>query len=483
MKKLTANLLFVIICIALCLVPLCGMLVKKTDTTTEKRTLAKWPSMTDADGSFNTDVLEEAGAYFNDHFALRNEMVSADSVLMSRVFRQSAVDTVFTGTDDWLYYTSTLDDYTGTNIVSERGAYQIAHNLRVVQDKMEQNGMTFMFVIAPNKNSLYDQNMPYYYRTKASDQNNLSRTMPYIGQQGVHYTDLYEVFRDQEEVLYRKQDSHWNAKGAVLAYNTILDTLGKAHNDFSDTDLIRTKTERGDLATALYSVAAKPEWNYRYDYESAFSYVTDTESWEDLWIQTENPEKNGTLLMFRDSFGDTLAPLMAEEYASGGFSKDSVYHLDSYIDMVQPDTVLFEIVERNIRRYGEFSKTEHSSGPPIMEAPTAQIDVSSAKAVESDTTVTAEVSDQQSDYLCVNGFVDKKYLDTETNVYAEITSADGSAVYEAYTVTNPETKQENGYLLYLNKEIFADSSFRIRIYTENTDQTLYTVADQEVSFE
>lgn len=93
---------------------------------------------------------------------------------------------------------------------------------------------------------------------------------------------------------YRKQDSHWNEKGAVLAYNTILDALGREHEDYSDAEIMRVKTEGGDLAIALYSVAAEPEWDYRYIYESNYIYTTETKSWEDVWIQTESPGKKGT---------------------------------------------------------------------------------------------------------------------------------------------------------------------------------------------
>ena len=83
----------------------------------------------------------------------------------------------------------------------------------------------------------------------------------------------------------------------------------------------------------------------------------------------------------------------------------------------------------------------------------------------------------------MSGLIDKDYLDTETNVYAEILSGDTSIIYEAYTCTDPDTKEDNGYLLYLNGEKISDPSFRIKIYTENADQSLYLVLDQECSLE
>ena len=480
MKRSTGNIIFVTVCMAVGLIPFVGMSVAKTETTTENRVLSEWPSLS-KDGSFNVNFLPEAGSYFEDHFAFRNQFVAADSLLMGKVFHQSSVDTVLVGTDNWLYYTDSLDDYLGQNVVSERGAYNIANNLKIVQNKMTQQGIDFAFTIAPNKNSLYDEHMPYYYSVKASDTNNRAKVLPLLDQMAIRYIDLYEPFEERDEVLYRAQDSHWNEKGAVLAYNTILDGLEKVHNDLSDVPILRTKTTKGDLGVSLYSVAAQPEWDCQYEYDSQISYVTDTDSWEDVWIQTESPGKTGSLLMFRDSFGNTLSPLIAEEYGQAAFSKDTVYHLDSRIDACQPDTVLFEIVERNLERFGQFAKDDHSAGPPVMEAPYAvDVDVYNADQAETGTTAEAYFSDLRPDYLCVAGKIDEELLDTESNVYIEITADGTSNVYEAYTVTDPDSGADNGYLMYLNSTRIPDGVFQIRVFTEDTDGRVTMVLDQEM---
>lgn len=465
---------------AIALTPLAGMAVARTDTTTENRVLSEWPSLIE-DDSYNVNFLPEAGTYFEDHFALRNQMVAADALIMGKIFHQASTDTVLVGTDGWLYYTDSLDDYLGRNVVSDRGAYNVANNLKIVQEKMTQAGIDFAFTIAPNKNSLYDEHMPYYYRVKAGDVNNRQKVTPLLEQLLVRYIDLYPAFEETDSVLYRAQDSHWNGKGAVLAYNTILDEMGKPHDDFSSVPITRTKTEKGDLAVSLYSVAAQPEWDSHYEYESQFSYVTDTDSWEDVWVQTEAPGKSGNLLMFRDSFGNTLSPLIAEEYGQAAFSKDTVYHLDSRIDACQPDTVLFEIVERNLGRFGQFAREDHSSGPPIMEAPyAADVDIYSAGQQETGSTAEAFLSDMRPDYLCITGQIDENLLDTETNVYIEVTADGITDVYEAYTVTDSGTGSDNGYLMYLNTAKIPDGNFQIRVFTGDPDGNVTMVLDQEM---
>lgn len=480
MKRRTGNIIYVTVCMAIGLLPLVGMSVAKTETTTENRVLSEWPSLI-KDGSFNINFLPEAGSYFEDHFAFRNQFVALDSLLMGKVFHQSSVDTVLVGTDNWLYYTDSLDDYLGQDVVSERGAYNIANNLKIVQNKMTQAGIDFAFTVAPNKNSLYDGYMPYYYSVKVSDTNNMDKVLPLLDQMSIRYIDLYEPFEQREEILYRAQDSHWNEKGAVLAYNTILDNLGKMHDDLSDVSILRTKTTTGDLAVSLYSVAAETEWDCQYEYESQISYVTDTDSWEDVWIQTESPEKTGNLLMFRDSFGNTLSPLIAEEYGQAAFSKDTVYHLDSRIEACQPETVLFEIVERNLERFGQFAREDHSSGPPVMEAPYAgEVDVYNAAQEVTDTEAGAYFSDLRPDYLCITGKIDEKFIDENTNVFVEVTADGTSNVFESYTVTDSYTGADNGFLMYLNSARVPDGVFQIRVFTEDEDGVVTMVLDQEM---
>ena len=62
-----------------------------------------------------------------------------------------------------------------------------------------------------------------------------------LQEQGVYYADLLSLFRNDNEVLYLKRDSHWNGKGALAAYNCIMDTLEYAHKNYEDAPVTRSK--------------------------------------------------------------------------------------------------------------------------------------------------------------------------------------------------------------------------------------------------
>ena len=92
----------------------------------------------------NSDASFES--YFTEHMALRNQMVYADAKVQTGLFGESNVSNVISGSDGWLYYASTLDDYLGVNPMSERQLYNLAHNFGIMQAYAEEKNMDFLDV-------------------------------------------------------------------------------------------------------------------------------------------------------------------------------------------------------------------------------------------------------------------------------------------------------------------------------------------------
>jgi hypothetical protein len=474
MKK-TGNIVYIVICLFVCVLPFAGMTVYRTDTTTENKTLASLPEWT-KDGAFNKDFFEELSSYFEDHFAFRQELVSADAEIQSKVFGVSNVDTVMVGEKGWLYYTDTVDNFLGQNTMTERQVYNTVHNLSLLQQYVTENGAKFVFTVAPNKNSLYGENMPYYASYKASDVKNINLLTPKFAEAGINYVDLYEPFQREDEVLYLKRDSHWNNKGAVLAYDTILDSLMLEHENYETVTAVREEKEYGDLNKMLYPLTAQPEWNYYYQNDSNWSYVSEDENVEAAWIETENSNGEGSLLMFRDSFGNTLLPLMAEQFATASFSKSTPYRIAEYMESSKPDLVIVEKVERNL--------DEYMTEPPIMPAPEVSLEngdesdeaeasqenvAQTEKAVSAK--ITAEEAMEDTDYWKITGEIGNVSVETETPVYIRITSGDVEKCYEAFTTTTENS--DFGYQLYLKKAdlqaagFSGTETFQVDVIVEN----------------
>ena len=299
------------------------------------------------DGSFNTEVLNDFSDYLSDHFALRQELITAQAALDAGVFRVSAQDDVLLGRDGWLFYRETLDDYLRTAPMTQRQLWASARCLSLIQEYAAGRGARLYFTVVPNKASLYPEFLPDV-GAPLEGSAGIDRLVPLLEQEGVAYIDLFSPLRGQDEVLYYRTDSHWDARGAALAHDTVISAMGKSDQQPFFPGSTHTGGEHlGDLYEMLYPTGTVTEPETVYDRAFTFSYVRQPRSPEDQRIETENPARSGNLLMFRDSFGNSLHSFLADAFGSALFSRSMPYQL-SLLDQAGADTVLIEIVERNL---------------------------------------------------------------------------------------------------------------------------------------
>lgn len=421
-----------------CLIPSVGMLFTHSEESMENRTLSEFPSLKGEQG-INVDWLSQAGDYFQEHFAFRNEMVTANAILNGRLLKTSTAPGVIQGNKGWLYYTDSLPDYLGTEPMSDRSLFNLAHTLSMMQDYLNSRNVKFLFTVAPNKNSLYGDNMPYYDRLKVSDEKNILRLQEFLRQENVTYADLYEMFSNCEEVMYHKTDSHWNNKGASLAADVLLNAVGKEHRSFDDAEYEVRKDFTGDLDKMLYPLAITPDEEIYYKDGFTYDYVEKIESTFDPRIHTTNPSKDGSLIMYRDSFGNALLPFMAENYATAYFSRGVPYQL-SDVDINKADTVIVERAERFL--------PEMAQSPPVMTAvPVSENNIFKDNGQISDGAYDIQMV-RQGIQLKITGRIQPEYVSTNTQIYVR---RDGGETCEAFPmdVKTDSGTDDNGFCIYV----------------------------------
>ena len=327
----------------LCILPSAGMLFLPPTEAAANERLTPVPQLKSEDGSWNQNVLDDATNYIADHFALRQEMVTANAMLQTGLLATSPAEDVIYGTDGWLYYAETLDDYQNRATLTDEEVRQIAQTIADMQAYCEARGAQFVFTIAPNKNSLYPEHMPSRY-LQSDSPGNYEKLKPLLEEYGVHYADLFTFLSEQDEILYLKTDSHWTNRGAALAHDFLMETLGLPHTAFAQAEYTTAETHRGDLYEMLYPKGTAREAQQAY--ETTFSYVSEPRTAEDILIQTTSPDApNGRLLLCRDSFGNALHPFLAEDFREATITRQMPYPLEQ---VRAGDTVIVEIVERNL---------------------------------------------------------------------------------------------------------------------------------------
>ena len=486
-------LLFVILClIPLVFYPVRGReAAESSDVPTALPALVK--TVSDAHGKtenvFNQKFLSDAGDYFTGTFAFRNELVTADSALRSGIFHTSTKSNVVIGKDGFLFYGSTMDDYLGRTTLTDLQLSQIAYNLSLMQRTLEEDGKTFVFTIAPNKNSLYPQYMPSGYKTDRTTAN-YTRLVPYLEKAGVNYVNLHAFFSGQDEVYYHKTDSHWNNKGAALANRLLLKAVGRKSTDYDSIPCEARNDMTGDLFRMLYPAAKGQETEYYYQKERDYDYVEEIESTYDPEILTDNRKKDGSLVMFRDSFGNALVPFTADEYGSGFFSRALPYQVYQAYDR-EADTVIAELVERNLYYLQSLA--------PVLPAHD-RLDLELPETADPDLRVTAQVEPEEAgehELLKVTGQIDPKRMKADADTYISLydKEQDFGYIFQVYHCSEqkPEEdeseakkadrgEQENGYAVYLDPVGIADGNYEISLLHENEGRLIRSkeVAQYEI---
>ncbi|MBV9657288.1 MAG: hypothetical protein JO295_04175 [Verrucomicrobia bacterium] len=373
MGKLPAVLLVGIFLAALFLVPLVtflGPAARRTVSATEKRTLAPLPAVP-RDLPALTAFSGKFEAWFNDHFFSRDQLVTAHSYLQLELFGQSSNRQVVVGRAGWLYYDygSDLDNYRGLSQLQPEFLQVLRETLEIRRDWFARRGVRYLFVVAPDKQTIYPDYLPAWVR-KIHPDTALDQFMDYLHASGstLEVPDLRPVLRAARATnrLYLRTDTHWNGLGAQVAHTIIQQRLAnifpEAHfpPPLAVTASVAIRPG-GDLADLLglsdilreHVVTLTPTDPH---FHAAPWNLTGLDTWQtDFRHFVRDPGASLRVLVLRDSFYVQMLAPLAEQTAESLFlarlpqtHHDDPATLRSAIDQFHPDIVIEEIVERNL---------------------------------------------------------------------------------------------------------------------------------------
>ncbi len=383
MKK--ASVVFVALILALCLVPSVGMLAFGPAGAGANEVLSPLPSLRGEDGEVNIAYLSQLADYVSDHFFLRQELITAGRKLETAAFRSSGEEDVVLGRDGWLFYASTVEDYTGTDPMTDRELYAAAKNLSLMAEACESAGVEFLFTVAPNKNSLYGEYMPDL--GAAARERDAQRLQVLLEEMEVPYLDLFSLFASQDVVLYFAHDSHWTSRGAALAADAANAALGLESDYFSGSFVPSPHT--GDLYEMLYPAAMDPETDEVCSPAIQLEYEGGGTRPDSVTINALGSGER-RMLVYRDSFGNSWYPYLADSSARARFSRSAVYDLSGLEEL---DCVLVELVERNLENLVD--------DLPVLPAPEREAEA--ARRAENTLAVGVEDAGRPEGYVLLRG--------------------------------------------------------------------------------
>ncbi len=333
----------------------------------EKRQLASFPDPGVATRSLRayTQALEE---FYNDHFGFRETLIRWFNYVQVKWLGIPNSQWVLVGEDGWLFQGGQphLADMRNT---LPFGPGELAHWARVLsekQDWLNAQGIAYLFVIAPNKHTIYGSHLPASVNRVGA----LSRTDQLVAHLRAHtqvqVLDLRTPVRDAAARMrtHHKTDTHWNAFGAYVGYRTIMDALADRLPDarvvrLQPDDFHIRRTPGGDLAQVLNMRDAFPEESVE-----PRSPVRDCAVDETLDPGADDRVRNQEafattcaaaghrLLMFRDSYALAMMPYLSESFGYAYYVPASPVPLAAMRELVRehlPDIVVEQRASRWLR--------------------------------------------------------------------------------------------------------------------------------------
>lgn len=263
-----------------------------------------------------------------------------------------AFPTVVAGTGGWLFYGT--DFRAACNPVLS--ATVIAQRLGRLSDIISKAGKTFVMVVAPDKSNIYpeylpaaDQGATCTSKTQAALWSALA-TNPPRGYQDLHGALLAAKAAAPGTLLYRRLDTHWNGRGALIYAHLLADSLNPQLWPTLSVTPLGDKRANTDLAALLGTKQTEEA--------PAFSVsrpgVVQTTATD---VQLTNTATNGAQLVtgrtlfISDSFTEASRFAINPFFQDAGFinSIAAQTEFDSLRSAISSaKTVILEIVERDV---------------------------------------------------------------------------------------------------------------------------------------
>lgn len=331
----------------------------------ERRNLAQLPPLPDNLGELQS-FPARMDSYYSDQFGFRNALTRIHFRFFELVASDSSGKNVTAGKDGWLFlgsikpgyagYADPIGDVMNINLYTEEQLVTFARYITAIRDWLAQRGIRYVYVITPNKHSIYTDKLPSFITKR----NPFSATDQLVAHLRNH-TDI--VFVDMREELlqerqrhdvYFKLDSHWNSYGANVGQYRIMQAVQGLFPDSvhpfklsADAFTIALEGYR-DLATSAgmegaEEAAPQPVFagmcnpvreEENADFFAPFTMLCDT---GDL-----------NAVIFRDSFFTALQPYTSRQFRRATYIWNVVDFalLSEYVEREKPDLVIDQVVER-----------------------------------------------------------------------------------------------------------------------------------------
>ena len=340
----------------------------KSHSINEYRLLASFPGF-GASAVHLQVFAKQFEIYCSDHFGGRERLIACHLKIKRALFSDDFGPDSLQGRDGWLYYSGAgmIDNYRGTPKLTRAQLEAWKTLLENRRDWLAARGIKFLFVVAPNKESVYPEYLPAWLNqcstTKVDD------LMAYMRLHStVEVLDLRPVLRKARghDAVFYKTDSHWNLLGGFAACNAIISKIsnqipGLNPNPMENFDVQQESAIGGDLARFGGALDMIESNRYvftpktplaKMEIRGATGETIDPRQLASLPViptalTTINPERTARAVVFGDSFSIAFVPFLGCPFGEVVYFNREFFNPE-VVTQKKPDIVITEMVERTL---------------------------------------------------------------------------------------------------------------------------------------
>lgn len=322
-------------------------------STSENRTLATYRRLF-KDGLLNQNYGKDFETWFNDRFNGRASLIKNYNKLKLLLSNRKENDKVLIGKDNWAFYkgNSSIRNFQNLDLFSEDELASILSYLSEIDEWCIKNGKKFYFIIAPDKNKIYGEYFDYSRKINPDEKSRANQLVNYLKSnsklQVLYSYDAVYSQKDNGNLLYWKNDTHWNELGAYYAY---LELMKKISPDFANLPVYHY--EKLEEYTRPNGDLSKMYKEYKQPDDSIYKkpVINKTFNCQTKKIRGDtlctNPQGKYRAFLFMDSFSENLLPYFAATFKNLHTTwRYQIKTPDLKVISDNADIVIMEVVER-----------------------------------------------------------------------------------------------------------------------------------------
>lgn len=340
---------------------------KEKQSSTEKRALAEFPKLSTKANDLKVFPVKFE-QFYNDHFGFRDRLVYCYNFL-NLYIGVSPNSNVIVGSDGWFFLSrlgenNVIENYRNSKLFTDAELQRWKQNLETKYFWFKQHGIKYLFVVAPDKHTIYGEHLPSRF-VKVQEKSRQDQLLEYLKSSEVPVVDLRPALQEAKisAQLYYKTDTHWNTIGAGIAQLIIAEHLQFFFSDikpisYTIRDYSWKEQKSGDLAgmmslsdmlTEIVPVLVKKiPISKRWDKDPKPYNIKN--QYMPLFATTCKDAPARRALVFRDSFFAILQPYISRYFSESTYSWSTIDFktLEKFIQDFPCDIVIEETVERNL---------------------------------------------------------------------------------------------------------------------------------------